>query len=61
MQTPGHTTEYSISTVETRLFDVAAEKPVWTAITETSETSVDSAISSYVKAITKPLGESGLL
>jgi hypothetical protein len=60
MQTPGYTTEYSISTVETHLFDVAAEKPAWTAITETSETSVNSAIESYVKAIAKPLRDSGL-
>jgi hypothetical protein len=61
MTTPGHTTEYSITTAETHLFDVAAEKPAWTAITETSETSVAAAIQSYVKAIAEPLRESGLL
>ena len=60
MSTPGHTTEYSITTAETHFFDVAAEKPAWTAITETSETSVASAIQSYVKAIAEPLRASGL-
>jgi hypothetical protein len=60
MQTPGHTTEYSISTVETNLFDADSEQPVWNALTETSETSVTKAINSYVKAIADPLRASGL-
>jgi len=60
MQTPGHTTEYSISTVETNVFDAESEKPVWSAVTETAETSVTKAIDSYVKAIAEPLRASGL-
>jgi hypothetical protein len=60
MHTPGYTTEYSISTVETLIYAVTSEEPVWSAITETVETSVDAAIESYVRVLGSPLRTSGL-
>jgi hypothetical protein len=60
-QTPGYTTEYDISTVETQIFDAASETSIWTVLSETSETSVVEAIESYVKALAEPLRSSGLL
>ncbi len=58
--TPGYTTEYAISTVETTIYSAARNKRVWSTLTETSETNVPDAIDSYIKAIDKPLQSSGL-
>lgn len=60
MSTPGYTTEYNISTVETTLFSTATNKRVWSTITETTETSVNKAIDSYIKVIGKTISESKL-
>jgi hypothetical protein len=60
MSTPGYSTEYNISTVETTLFSAATNKRVWSTITETTETSVSKAIDSYIKVIGKSISESGL-
>ncbi len=60
MSTPGYSTEYNISTVETTLFNAATNKRVWSTITETTETSVNKAINSYIKVISKSIQESGL-
>jgi hypothetical protein len=60
MSTPGYTTEYNISTVETTLFNVATNERAWSTITKTTETSVISAIDSYIKAIAKPLKDGNL-
>lgn len=60
MSTPGHSTEYSVSTVETTLFDTATNKRVWSTITTTTETTTAAAINSYLKTIVKPIKESGL-
>lgn len=60
MSTPGYTTEYNISTVETTLFSTATNKRVWSTITETTETSVKKAIDSYIKVMGKTISESGL-
>lgn len=60
MSTPGYTTEYNISTVETTLFDAASNKRVWSTITETTETSVKNGINSYIKVIGKSVTASGL-
>jgi hypothetical protein len=60
MSTPGYSTEYNISTVETTLFSTATNKRVWSTITETTETSVSKAIDSYIKVIGKSISESGL-
>ena len=60
MSTPGYTTEYNISTVETTLFSTATNKRVWSTITETTETSVNKAIDSYIKVMGKTISESGL-
>jgi hypothetical protein len=58
--TPGYSTEYYISTVETAVFDAGRDQRVWSTITETTETSPATAIDSYVKAIRQPLLDSGL-
>ena len=60
MSTPGYSTEYNISTVETTLFSTATNKRVWSTITETTETWVSKAIDSYIKVIGKSISESGL-
>ena len=60
VSSPGYSTEYSVSTVETTLFDAATNKRVWSTITTTAETTIASAIVSYLKAIGKPIKESGL-
>lgn len=60
VSTPGYTTEYSVSTVETAFFDTANNKRIWSTLTETTETSVAAAIDSYLKAISTPIKESGL-
>lgn len=60
MSTPGYTTEYSIATVETTLFDSSTNQRVWSTITETTETSVSKGINSYMKVIGKSISESGL-
>jgi len=59
ISTPGYSTEYNISTAETTLFSAANNKRVWSTITETTETSVNSAIDSYVKVIGKAVKASG--
>jgi hypothetical protein len=58
--TPGYSTEYNISTAETTLFSAASNKRVWSTITETTETSINAAIDSYVKVIGKSVKASGL-
>ena len=60
MSTPGYSTEYNISTVETTLFSTATNKRVWSTVTDTTETSVNKAINSYIKVIGKTINESGL-
>jgi len=60
ISTPGYTTQYHISTVETTLFNAATNTRVWSTVTETTETSVDKAINSYTKVIGKTIKESGL-
>jgi hypothetical protein len=60
VSTPGYTTQYNISTVESAIFNTDTKKRVWSTITQTSETSVPSAINSYIKAIGNPLKSSGL-
>ncbi|MEN8763097.1 MAG: hypothetical protein ABF290_11745 [Thiogranum sp.] len=60
MSTPGYSTEYNVSTVETTLFDTATNKRVWSTITATTETTTAAAINSYLRAIGKPIKESGL-
>jgi hypothetical protein len=59
-RTPGYTTEDYISTVETAIYDIANDRILWTSVTETRENTVPGAINSYLKAIDKPLKESGL-
>ena len=60
ISTPGYTTEYNISTAETTVFSAASNKRVWSTLTETTETSVNSAINSYIKVIGKSVKASGL-
>ncbi len=60
MRTPSYSTEYNISTVESTIFHASTNKRIWSTITKTTETSVDSAIDSYIKAIDQPLKSSGL-
>ena len=60
VSTPGYTTEYNISTAETTVFSAASNKRVWSTLTETTETSVKSAIDSYVRVISKSVKASGL-
>ncbi len=60
VSTPGYSTEYSVSTVETTFFDTATNKRIWSTITETTETREAAAIDSYLKAISTPIKESGL-
>jgi hypothetical protein len=60
MSTPGYSRKFSVSTVETTLFDAATNKRVWSTLTTTTETTEGAAINSYLKAISKPIKESGL-
>jgi len=60
VSTPGYSTEYNISTAETTVFSAASNKRVWSTLTETTETSVNSAIDSYVRVIGKSVKASGL-
>ena len=60
VSTPGYTTEYNIATAETTVFSAASNKRVWSTLTETTETSVNSAIDSYIKVIGKSVKASGL-
>ena len=60
ISTPGYTTEYNIATAETTVFSAASNKRVWSTLTETTETSVNSAINSYIKVIGKAVKASGL-
>jgi len=60
MSTPGYTTEYLISTVESTIYRTDENKRVWSTVTETSETSVVQAIDSYIEVIDKQLKASGL-
>ncbi len=53
-------TQWSVSTVETTLFDTATNKRVWSTLTSTTETTTADAINSYLKTIVKPIKESGL-
>jgi hypothetical protein len=58
--TPGYAVEYDVTTVETNIFSVKNEKRLWSAITKTSESSVISAINSYVDKISKRFADSPL-
>ena len=58
--TPGYYSEYNVSTVETAIFDTATNKRVWSTITSTTEAREIDAIKSFLKAIRKPIQESGL-
>jgi hypothetical protein len=58
--TPGYLTENYISTVETVIYDIATDKILWSAITETRENVPSKAIASYLETISKSLQESGL-
>jgi len=58
--TPGYFTENYISTVETVIYDIATDKVLWSAITETRENVPSKAIASYLETIGKSLQESGL-
>ena len=58
--TPGYYSEYNVSTVETAIFDTATNKRVWSTITATTEAREIDAIKSFLKAISKPIQESGL-
>ena len=60
MSTPGYSTEYNIATVETTLFSTASNQRVWSTITETTETSVNKAIDSYIRVMGKTISESKL-
>ena len=57
---PGYFTENYISTVETVIYDIAADKVLWSAITETRENQPSKAIASYLETISSSLQESGL-
>lgn len=57
---PGYVTENYISTVETVIYDIATDKVLWSAITETRENQPSKAIASYLETISKSLQESGL-
>ena len=57
---PGYVTENYISTVETVIYDIATDKVLWSAITETRENVPSKAIASYLETISKSLQESGL-
>lgn len=60
INTPGYYSEYNVSTVETAIFDTATNKRVWSTITSTTEAREIDAIKSFLKAIRKPIQESGL-
>lgn len=60
VSTPGYSTEYNISTAETTVFSATSNKRVWSTLSETTETSVNSAIDSYVRVIGKSVKASGL-
>ena len=57
---PGYATVNYISTVETAIYDIAADKLLWSTITETKGNVPDEAIRSYLNTIEKPLEESEL-
>jgi len=57
---PGYVTENYISIVETVIYDIATDKVLWSAITETRENVPYKAIASYLETISKSLQESGL-
>ena len=57
---PGYVTENYISTVETVIYDIATDKVLWSAITETRENTPSKAIASYLETIGKALQENGL-
>lgn len=57
---PGYFTENYISTVETVIYDIATDKVLWSAITETRENTPSKAIASYLETIGKALQENGL-
>lgn len=57
---PGYFTENYISTVETVIYDIATDKVLWSAMTETRENQPSKAIASYLETISKALQESGL-
>ncbi len=57
---PGYSRKFSVSTVETTLFDTTINKPVWSALTEITEATEGAAINAYLEVISKPIKESGL-
>ena len=60
-RTPGRTYNYREATVETIIYDIAGDKPVWSALTRTTEEKKFELIESYIKGIRRPLMASGLL
>ena len=60
VSTPGYTTQYNISTVESTFFKPNTENRIWSTLSQTSETTVPDAIDSYIKAIGTPLKSSDL-
>jgi hypothetical protein len=59
--TPGYTYDYKVYTLETNLYDASTHKLIWTAVTETEETSsVDSALIGFAETVTKNLKKSNL-
>jgi hypothetical protein len=57
---PGYSVEYDVTTAEANVYDAKKEALVWSAMTETAETSVSKAITSYVKEVNKKLAASNL-
>lgn len=59
-RTPGRTYNYREATVETVIYSFKRDKPVWRALTRTTEEKKFELIESYIKGIHRPLLESGL-
>ena len=59
-RTPGRTYNFKEVTAETIIFSLKEDKPVWSALTRTTEEKTFELIESYIKGIHTPLVESGL-
>ena len=59
-RTPGRTYNYREATVETVIYVLDGDKPIWRALTRTTEEKKFEMIESYIKGIHKPLLDSGL-
>jgi hypothetical protein len=57
---PGYSRKFSVSTVETTLFDAASNKRVWSTVAAITEATEGAAINAYLEVISKPIKESGL-